>query len=96
MLARRPTITVRHVLIGAINDTVLQSKLRELAQSERDQLLRGLLDKRIALREGTSVKLSPGRFTVAGDATLADELRALTPDFESAVNQLLVTHFSNE
>ncbi|TFZ03394.1 ParB/RepB/Spo0J family partition protein [Ramlibacter rhizophilus] len=92
-LAMRPTITVREVLVGAIQDESVQHALLQLVQTDRDELLRrSLLGLGIS---GAAVRLQPKRFVISGSQQVGDQVRSLQPDFEQAVCQAIQQNLCN-
>lgn len=91
-LRMRPTVSRRHVFIGAVTDPTVTTKLGEMQQMERDSLLRAIaveelgVDRRVELRLGTS------RFTLVGDDSVAKSIHRLS-DFEAIINDRLAKSF---
>ena len=72
VIAMRPTVQRHYVFIGAVGDERVEGILAEMAQSERDVLLRLGIDA-LALK-GTSGRLGEKLFTLVGDERLNDTL----------------------
>ena len=68
VIAMRPTVQRHYVFIGAVGDERVEGILAEMAQSERDALLRFGIDA-LALK-GTSGRLGEKLFTLVGDERL--------------------------
>ena len=68
VIAMRPTVERHYVFIGAVGEERVETILAEMAQSERDALLRSGID---ALDlQGTSGRLGEKIFTLVGDERL--------------------------
>lgn len=92
ILALRPTYIRRHVIVGAIQSRLLQEKLANLSQVERNKI--GSLAIDDLLKDcGLTVHLGADRFTITGleeDASAAlSQIDSLEAEFEDAVNKVL-------
>lgn len=85
----RPTVEIRRVLIGAVNDRDVQAELATKTQAERDKLLSAWIQKR-GLRDPRIVaKLAPDRFTIAGPDSLLAAAASAAEAFEAELNASL-------
>jgi len=91
VLRMRPTLTRHHVFLGAITDDSLKRFLRCLNQSDRDDLLVGLIRSEYGIHGKTSARLGVERFTIVTDDDGAVRLKTGdTAGFETAINKALL------
>ncbi len=90
VLAMRPRVVYKEVFVGQIRDDSLRSALYELTQARRDSLLRCALEGVVPPSVSWKGRLGERSFTLVGGTELADELRGMRPDFEVAINKILV------
>jgi hypothetical protein len=87
----RPTITRKHVFIGAVTDAVVRQHLLKLKQPERDELLSNTVSELYGKLPKTSARLGTDRFTIVTDEEGAATLKnGSKPGFEPAINQILL------
>ena len=87
----RPTITRKHVFLGAVIDDVVKQHLSKLKQPERDDLLSNVMSELYGKLPRTSARLGTDRFTIVTDEEGANALKkSAKPGFEPAINQLLL------
>jgi hypothetical protein len=85
----RPTVEIRRVIIGAVNDPEVRTQLATKTQVERDKLIttwthqRGLRDPKIV------AKLAPDSFTIAGPDALLAPVVSAAESFEAELNTSL-------
>jgi hypothetical protein len=87
IVALRPTIERRHLLIGAVTDRATSQALSRQSQERRNRLL--LAASHELLEEDVIGRLVPDRFTISADDALAKRILGLKPDFETAINERL-------
>jgi hypothetical protein len=90
ILALKPTIERRHVVIGSVTSRKLEDKILNVKlQDQRDEWgVRALSD----LFQGAgdyAVRITPDRFTLSGGERVFEILMRLKPDFETVVNDHL-------
>ena len=83
---RRAQVSVRHVVLGAVSDTALQTALERLDQTERDRLLRGALVVLYPSLASVTAKLGSKRFTVTGGKVVSESI-SRDKDFETRVTE---------
>ena len=88
VIAQRPTIEVRHVIVGAITIEDVRGKVTNISQEERNSLLRGALLRRPEL-DVRGAKLGLDTFTLVGDKQLRAAMENLPKGFEAAISQSL-------
>jgi hypothetical protein len=88
----RPIITRKHVFLGAIVDEKIRNHLAKLKQSERDDLLSGVIAEIYGKLSKTSARLGVDRFTIVTDEKGAAVLQqGDLSSFEPAINQSLAS-----
>ena len=88
VIAQRPTIEVRHVIVGAITIEDVRGKVTNISQEERNSLLRRALLRRPEL-DVRGAKLGLDTFTLVGDKQLRAAMENLPKGFEAAISQSL-------
>lgn len=97
VIRMRPSITRKHVFLGAVTQDSIKSYLARLKQNERDELLSGVLRELYGPLARTSARLGPDRFTIVTDELGADRLKQSTlPSFEIAINGALSKRTASE
>ncbi len=86
VLEQRPKIKKVYLFIGAVASSELVSALKQLRQSQRDELLRRVLQERYPELRAFESRLGTERFTIAGDEAVANVLNSDRENFEIAVN----------
>jgi hypothetical protein len=90
----RPTVTRRFMFVGGISEQYMAQRLAEMRQSERDELLSGLLAAAFPAATNFSCRLGTDRFSIVGGSELAEAAECLDPDFETAINSLVSERLS--
>ena len=89
VLRLRPRIERKDLLIGAVTSENLRNRLSQMTQRERDEVLRNAMSQCVAGLPEWVGSLSAARFTLLGDETFGQRIRALPDGFESAINSCL-------
>jgi hypothetical protein len=91
----RPTITRKHVFLGAVADEAVKQHLCKLKQPERDELMSSVTQELYGKLPRTSSRLGVDRFTIVTDEEGATALKGRAqPGFEPAINQLLLARLA--
>ena len=88
VVAQRPTVEQRHVIVGSITMDDVRKKVNGISQEERNSLLRKALLRRPEL-DVRGAKLGLDTFTLVGDKQLRDAMNNLPKGFETAISQFL-------
>ncbi len=89
MMRLRPHIDKKHLLVGAIISQDLSHSLEDMAQAERDELLRLAVLHGLGELSPWSGTLGSTRFTLIGGENFLDEVNASVSNFEEAINKSL-------
>jgi hypothetical protein len=93
VLGLRPTITRKHVLLGAVTDDSVKAALSSRVQSQRDELFARTLHELYGPLTGVSARLGTDRFTiVTGDKNAAVINDPGKQSFETLINDSLRNH----
>lgn len=95
VLARRPTVKVFQLIMGAIASAPLHKTLAALSQMERDKALLAVLASLYPKMNSFTAKLGDRQFTVVGEKSVTDNI-ANDKAFESNINVRLVDMFMHK
>jgi hypothetical protein len=91
ILALKPTIERRHVVIGSVTSRPLEEKIRDVkVQDQRDKWGFHALSDLFHGAGDYAVRITPDRFTLSGGEQFFAALMKLKPDFETVVNDRLL------
>jgi hypothetical protein len=85
---RRPIVSVRQVVLGAVTCPDAEPKLRSLSQLQRDELLKRIVCRLFPTVKDFTAKLGIDRFAVIGGKSVADTV-ARDPKIERNINTCL-------
>jgi hypothetical protein len=88
VVRRRPVVRVRQIVLGAITDGRLATKLGKLTQLKRDDLLLRVVTELFPTAKDFTAKLGIERFTIIGGKTVASTVAA-DPQVEQHINESL-------
>lgn len=86
ILALRPEIERRHVIIGAILNEELAKRIDIMSPSERNNILENAL-QRLVPGADVSARLTSARFVLSASDADAGRIQRLSPTFEIAINK---------
>jgi hypothetical protein len=90
ILALRPTVVRRHVIIGEINSSTVREAVAAVRlQEKRDAWGASVLSKLLDNSASVAMRITPDRFTISGDDLVFEQVSKLKPDFETAINLAL-------
>jgi hypothetical protein len=84
IVALRPVVERRHVIIGMLSSSTVGKRIEELEQDARDDLLARVLEKLIGEQRAAS-RLTPTGFVITGNEALAEMIHGLG-DFEATIS----------
>jgi len=84
IVALRPVVERRHVIIGILSNPTVGKRIEELRQDERDDVLARVLEKLIGEQHVAS-RLTPTGFVITGSEDLAETIHGLG-DFEATIS----------
>jgi hypothetical protein len=84
IVALRPVVERRHVIIGMLSSAAVGERIEELKQDARDDLLTRVLEKLIGEQRAAS-RLTPMGFVITGSEDLAERIHGLG-DFEATIS----------
>lgn len=87
IVALRPVVVRRHVFIGVFSSADLGTRIDELEQAERDELLAAALAT-LTDEPCAAARLTPTGFVISGDDRLADAICGLG-DFETPISEAI-------
>ena len=83
VVARRPTVETKHLLLGTVHEGPVRLMLSELSQNERDRLFEQILSARSVKPASVAGRLGARSFTVVSDESAADLFGADADDIEA-------------
>ncbi len=87
IVALRPVVERRHIFIGVFSSADLGTRIDDLEQDERDELLAAVLAT-LTDEPCAAARLTPTGFVISGDDRLADAICGLG-DFETSVSEAI-------
>ena len=89
VLRMRPVIERRHVFIGAVTSDQVRTRLVNMLQDDRDELLRKAVRRCFPKLRGFASRLGAERFTIVVNQQDASVLTHGRENFEAAINAVL-------
>ncbi len=89
VLRLRPAVERRELLVGAVISSELQSRLQEMTQRQRDELLVSAMSRCLDEARQWKGSLSATSFALLGDQEFGRRLRSMSGGFEAAINSCL-------
>ena len=94
VVARRPMVETKHLLLGAIHDGPVRAMLDDLTQGERDRLFERILAKRLQDPASAAARLGTRSFTIVSDRPAAELLGADADGIEAWVHDEVLEELS--
>ena len=95
VIRRRRSVTVRHVVLGAVSSFQLRDRLSLMTQRERNSLLRRAIDELYPSIGPVSANLGNSRFAIVGTRLLADAIGA-DNNFESSICDFMLDRIGGQ
>lgn len=95
VISRRPTVTVRDVIVGAVSSHLLRQRLSLMTQRARNGLLESVVKELYPRIGDFTASLGDSRFALVGGRALSDQLTKRR-DFESGICSLMLNRTSNQ
>ena len=89
VIRRRPSVTVRHVVLGAVSSRRLQDELSLMTQRQRNVLLRNAVDELYPNVGEVSANLGNNKFALVGNRSLAAEIGE-DRNFEASICDFMI------
>jgi hypothetical protein len=85
----RPSVTIKHVFIGAVKGEPLKASLNKLTQLERDQLISRVASRMWPEAKNAAFRLGASRFTISVDDQFAKSVFRDADSLEHALSKQL-------
>ncbi len=96
VLELRPVIVQKHIFAGAVVNNKVLKFLEVSSQAQRDRLLVAAVQKSWSHNIKWSGRLGRRSYTLVGGQEFLEHMHSLKPDFEKAINQLLLDEIEND
>lgn len=92
--ALRPEVDVRHVIIGSIIDPDITRQLKKIDQKARDAVMTRSMASILSGTTEFDARLTPDKFTIAGDALFFKMFQGLGDEFEAEITKAILAEVS--